>query len=347
MSKFTISRNDKLPISIDKKHKLTFLEELIESRQKILDELSLHKQNDRFVSYWQQFDLFKIEKPIISKIGPNQDIDISWIHIYEIINQFNILPHDTHNKIFKHLDRSKLIGAYIQPIRYFVKSRENWYDMYSWEYCNINSNCPGYSDRYKYTKKHADYSINLDELEELDNKLDLYTSDECNMSIIIDGLKNLSVDGNMILKHDMNWTKLDISLLYLLSNCFNTVSLFKPSSLRTSEGICYIICEKFLNHSNIDLSEYDSYINLSSNKSLYNIKDYHSNFIKEITNIIEKITNDYNLSIKKDIEILNHAIEVNFNGFIYNNPVISAYYKDNICKIEEWYMNNPVLQCSI
>ena len=275
----------------------------------------------------------------------------AWRKIYEILERTNIVSKN--NLELNHFDICGYPGAFIFGVNHYLKTRTsnqqyNWYIQSYREETNkerqylhdIYGLHRKYPDKFLFGSPKTKYNGDITLVDNIlayyeifkNNKLDLVTSDcglpiewsiaykrEIQMSKIFFGqlicsLMVLKSGGNLVMKTFTQFKPFSLSLIYLITQVFQTAYLVKPESSRQNTKEIYIMGKGYLGNlskHNFNkllkiLAEFDNEQDI--NKSVFSydkmdfkvvsniesiIYNYYRNYTIKKKNILNKITYDY------------------------------------------------------
>ena len=152
------------------------------------------------------------------------------------------------------------------------------------------------------------------------NKDNYYYEESINFDLVatelIVGIRVLRVGGNLVCKVTDTVTQRMAQLLYLVSQCFEAFTLFKPISSRAGNGEKYIIGLGKRNDIDNVVNILIDLQNLITNKqTIVNIVNLDSNFIDYLTNLNNLFLNYlYKYSIKINNLIVNNLNQISGNN---------------------------------
>jgi cap1 methyltransferase len=122
---------------------------------------------------------------------------------------------------------------------------------------------------------------------------------------ILTGIKCVRDGGKFMVKVFDTVTRLTAQLLYIVSNCFDKISIFKPISSRPANSERYLICEgKRSNTQDYEAILVEASQRYSENLNIINLID-DQNIPEEFLNwLFEQNSNSFNLQIKAGNDIL-------------------------------------------
>ena len=352
--------NDNIGIN---KNLITDINPLISIKEKLnLYKIGIDSRNTK---KWEQVTRnLNISQGIIQNINNNYHIDVSrgFCKMYEIYTTFNLVKKSQTELCTLHICEAP--GHFINATNYYLKTfwpeiKHRW-DANSLNPTHNNSSGIGdvygiiknYPDRWHWgydksgdiTKKSTiDYFY--DKKNGFAESIDIFTSDcgigaetrsdyynqenqiaQINCSQILIALITTRIKGSAVFKLFVPVTKpITISLIYLLSNFFTDVSIFKPTTSSGTNNEIYIIAMDKKVH--LDINSYNLISNFIINNfdaETYLVKSIDSNFIDQLAHISNKIT---------DLQIENLRVIY----AIYDKPY--SITNDELAKIKyEYYL---------
>ena len=222
---------------------------------------SFHEFDQKKEKYYGQVSamLDPFKHLITSHRKQNPMLSNAWLKCWEIIHKYPVLRPDL--KLFCN---AELPGAFLAAIFHAMSFRQ-------WKlHWNANSLLSGLPDTFGLYERYRDHWLmdddhdgDITKLETITHitkqKVDLYTSDigiglthetfleqeeyeaHLHLAQVLCGLKMLNVEGHMIVKTFTFQRPFSMSLLYLLSQCFQELQIFKPVTSRPGNSECYLI----------------------------------------------------------------------------------------------------------
>ena len=248
-------------------------------------QLDVLYKNNSFVRYWKEFDPFKNEKKIVSKMGNTCNVSNAWLKCYELINYYNMLPEHVEGE-FLHFDNAAFPGSFIISTYHFANTKRNWSDKYKWMGSSLITenelDKEPLEDKYHLYKNYKDNWIMDDNMNgdvlvkenqlfmhnKFKGSVDLYTSDigfdvssdynnqellqmPVNFGQVLSGLLILKKGGSFITKQYTSFESITVSLIYLASYFFDEFYVCKPYTSREANSETYLVGKGFRQFDNI------------------------------------------------------------------------------------------------
>lgn len=229
------------------------------------------------------FDIFRQEKNKLKKKFNAQNVTNAWLKIYEICDFFALIPQS--KKKLTHFDNAAFPGAFVLAVNHYVQTRTkiNDYNWYASSFVGKEGLLKDSYGLYILHRKHwlmkpnRGISGDVTEMKNqnhwetfFNHSVDLYTSDlgfetdehgdytkqefahlKPNIGQILTGLLTLRNGGHMVIKQYTFFESLNISVIALLTNCFEEVYLCKPVTSRPFNSETYIVCKIYRYSGNI------------------------------------------------------------------------------------------------
>ncbi|AGF85185.1 hypothetical protein QJ854_gp597 [Moumouvirus goulette] len=324
--------------------------------------------NQEYYLTWEnltyKLDTYKKIKRSLKNDYDTEMITNAWIKMYEILHQFPKLIPDKKNITTFHLCEAP--GAFISATNHYLDKfgkKLNWYgqtlnpknynialdDHYGlisryperWIFGDSNKDETGditHSNVIKYYKsleilKDIDYMTAdagiLCKGNELNDQESILS--KVNMGQIVCILSCLPKNKSAVFKTFLPMSEpLTISLMYLLTIKFNSITLFKPMASNSSNSEIYVILEDYKGISEQDLNIL--YILLDDPKI--------TNKTLLFENISEKFMKSYSSAIKNLIERQINSLNRNYYYYYHLDEI--NYDVDNIF-LDQWFNKYPVL----
>lgn len=307
-----------------------------------------YKREDEY-SLFDFINIFKNQYWIIKKYNLSKGFTNAFRKMYEVcyITGF-VKKGDTSEKL-SHFDICGFPGGFVLGINYFIKTQTNihMYDWYIQSYIKDKGEKNYFIDEFGLAKKYPSRFLSgpsrgdITKIKSIqfyysffqDKKRDIVTSD-CGLgfgevwntekgygrekqmmktffSQFICGLGVLKKKGNFFMKTYLSFSPFMISLVYLMSCCFEKVNLIKPESSRQPGGKeIYILCKNLneeisdnLKYKLLDILEnfteedLDKSIISSSSMNKEVLENIQNSFIKYYIDKIEirEISNNFKM----------------------------------------------------
>jgi len=325
---------------------LSELKQRLNKEKSKLDLYTDKQQLHHMTAPMREYDLLRSEKGILVTEYGAEIVTNAWLKMYEILNKLNPFfakIAKSRNAELKTLHLEEAPGNFLLAFNHFLKTKYkhiywNWTansyrDLY-------NKNSSYLSDDYGLMKKFKTQWIygadcdgditspaNIRSFAQSVIKVHVVTSDvkyvpenpnyneEENYNIpvhlghIITSIMCLKKGGIAILKHLTLLEPASISLLYLLTACFESVEIFKPDTSKPANSEVYLICIGFKKISDAKVEQLLEYMqmirfmnNAKGSPALFQKNDLPLNFIQEILKINKQLTELQILNIEKMME---------------------------------------------
>ena len=257
---------------------LSLDEELYVSKQGIDN---FHEFDREKEAYYNQvarlMDPFRHYIKLVKKqVYPERSMTNAWLKCWSMIHTFDLIPKEGHLNVFCN---AEFPGAFLLAINHYIKTKT--YARYDW---TANSLYPSVEDgrilgdQFQLYSKYPDHWC-MDEThdgnvttketvmrvsERCPHTVHLYTSDigiemthetfhdqemleaPLNLGQLVCGLKVLAPGGHLVCKTFMFFKPFSISLLYLVSQCFQEFYIHKPEPSRPGNSEVYLIGKHYL-----------------------------------------------------------------------------------------------------
>lgn len=271
----------------------------------------------RIVRFYRSNDRDSDLRKIIEKTFGQKNISQAWMKMYEILNNFNLIPKDKDN--FKTFHVCESPGNFISAINHYIKTKTN-IKKFDWYAQSLNPFIDNdkklIPDNYGYLKKYPDKWIfgkdNTGNIMSIDNikfyekyceNVQLITSDcgiseyECNADVeiiklhtyhLIFILYNLPNGGNFVAKMKFPFTQqIQIYFYYKCYKYFENIYFFKGNLNPSSKEFYFIGINYFKpNRSKLEKLLYISFENFKHKK-------LPESFLLQLLKIHNKFTKNY------------------------------------------------------
>lgn len=291
---------------------------------------------------------------VVSKITGIETISQAWLKMYEIITLFDLF--DKNKKVLKSYHICEAPGNFISAIDYYIKTKTNIKD-FNWHAQSLNIKTAQVKNIYGFVKQNPnrwDFGPNKSgDITKISNikyygekyckDISLITSD-CGVSFSFDEpeekflklyysqslfiLLNLPKGANFVAKYIMPIvTNIEISVIYLFYEHFDEVIFYKP--LQNYYSREFYIIGKGYNPVSYEMKEklIEFHNKFNIKKSL--IIDFPKNFIYQLVDILEKLTNNWIFHIDRQLYYVD-----NFKYLNEEDVTLIRQYIDN--RNKEW-----------
>lgn len=293
-----------------------------------------------FVQYWREFDPFKNERSVISKMANTYNVSNAWIKCYEMLQSYKLIDTDSGagtGAPILHFDNAAFPGSFIISTHHYattMTSRD-----YDWRGSSLlvrnEENADPLEDKYRLyanypekwlmnDKNNGDVTVesNVEDMRrQIGGKVDLYTSDlgfevkdynaqemehaKANMGQIISGLMTLKPGGSFITKQYTFFESVTISIIYATASFFDEFYICKPYSSREANSEIYLVGKGFRGGADAKHPYIRAMFDRIQDKvpfvPLFDFKDYPNGFLKEVIGAATTITMNQVRKIDADI----------------------------------------------
>ena len=306
-------------------------------------EQCVYNNYDKDIIDWAKLtnciDLYKNLKKIVMWKCNAEVVNNTWLKIYEIIKNENLIDHNSTK--FKSFHLCETTGSSIFALNHYIKTQTN-IKLFDWR-----AQCQSYNDNFigKYDLWDMfpeKWLLNNDGCAYLENinTINNYVNSKClqNIDLIIcDGniktppnkfneqegyssyaiytqiytmLHILPQNGNTIIKMFVPLAEsMTISILYLLYNFFDKVSLTKPASSHPASSEIYCVCKTYRGfHSipnNIKNKLHKLYVNYDVNNSIFPTETINEIFVDKMVKFSKLLSEKQIDSIKRSLYLRN------------------------------------------
>uniref|UniRef100_A0A6C0H7E5 Ribosomal RNA methyltransferase FtsJ domain-containing protein n=1 Tax=viral metagenome TaxID=1070528 RepID=A0A6C0H7E5_9ZZZZ len=320
-----------------------------------IDTYNKIKKLIRFYENTLNHELYKLD----IKIKKNRPVSRAWIKMYEILYNTRIFDTLKDINIFYMCEAP---GSFIMSIDYYI-NKWNSNAKYTWEATTLHTDNGGYDDIYDIIKKNknkwsygSDGTGNItseDNIKYYKNicKNKNWLISDCGLEYSEDNtlcillyysqmlfiLYNLSKHGNCIIKQlftNLHY-KILIDMIYIFYLSFEKIEIYKPTQNEHSPEF-YMICFNYNNkHDSLSDEDFIILFNIlklqTTIKNISIINKYHKDFIFQYYNILEKIINQFNMAIDRQLfytDYLNIIKDTETNDSINHSEYIKLKNKD-------------------
>lgn len=237
-----------------------------------------HKFDSKKESYYNQLtrllDPFSFYRKTVKRnVFPERSMTNAWLKCWEMIQVFQLIPVRGHVNLFCN---AELPGAFLFALNHYIRTRTRC--TFEWM---ANSLYPSdgsilgdefglvkyYPQKWLMNQERDGNVTNPKMIQYMEEtckrSVDLYTSDigigldhdtfskqeemeaPLHLGQLVCGLKVLREGGHLICKTFMFFSPFSISLIYMVSQCFNEFHIYKPETSRAANSEVYVIGKGF------------------------------------------------------------------------------------------------------
>lgn len=277
------------------------------------------------------FDIYRGYKHSISRRNGAQNVNNSWMKIWEIISHHRLIPSNSLDESFITLDACALPGSSVLATHHYVRSMTN-IKSHLWLACGGNETKDCYQLRKNYRNRWIGARIEtLDDIEQIainigldqahlfvcehiedskdyNNQEEHYTRKYIGYILLM--FEILKQGGNAIIKQYGMFNPITQSLISILDESFETIHIYKPTASRITNIENYVICKNFTGVSRHTLSnlrdrfksqtiDSTAIIPITENveclvaNAIHTIHEGHIKAINIALSVYDKISSDY------------------------------------------------------
>ena len=238
------------------KSKTIIIQDTLNKSKKYMD--NFYKDaisTDKFSKIINLIDPFRTYKYNLAKLHNCQLINSTWLNIWEIINQFKLIPSKYSDQSYICLFNDSF-GSIASVVNHYIKSMTT-IKSFVWYACGENNKLNLYSSRWLGSSQMTEKNINsitcrLTEgvnlfISDISSGSTDYTLQELdhiknNLGQCLLGLKTLARNGHMIIKMYTLFLEITNQLVFLLSDCFENIYINKPYSSKSANSDIFVVC---------------------------------------------------------------------------------------------------------
>jgi hypothetical protein len=295
-----------LPINYER-HKIKPLECLRDTYH--AEQLRLNKllKNPDHRKMYDTLDWFSTECNLIAELCDVYNVDLYWLHIYEILNKFKLVNDQT-----THYDMSTNAGQCVLSVSHYINTNCRVPD-YKWYVPNVcTSDSFGIHSMYPSNHLHTVDKFNLI----------TYVQNDTTYVNALNGLQYIITGGSYIFNAAGVMSSHDVSCVYAVATMFDECYLYMPQSTHRVKCTYFVICKGF-NSLRMDYIQA-----LCGTTPIFSALCYDKKFLKTIVNFNKQL-------VESAVECIQDEMDTILGKSDYAKRAEIA-----VCK---WYEVNKIL----